>query len=172
MKKQVTKIRTLIKFYKGLDNASDKVYGFVTKTKGCWRGCRESAEKKKIVFLDSSVKTEIIPGVLYKCTLHPMSKGDGFIAFSASVVKFKAVVTTSCKNGVYKVLVRFGNRVVMYDPSSKDPKENDIKRIYNMLIHRNDLKDPMGVARDFMDSACLALRMYEQEKYQGCFARP
>ncbi len=41
------KIKTNIKFYKGLDNVADRLYGFVAKSNGSWRGCRETESKKK-----------------------------------------------------------------------------------------------------------------------------
>lgn len=41
------RIKTNIKFYKGLENVADRLYGFVTKTNGSWKGCRETESKKK-----------------------------------------------------------------------------------------------------------------------------
>lgn len=43
------RIKTNIKFYKGLENVADQLYGFVTKTNGSWKGCRETESKKNRV---------------------------------------------------------------------------------------------------------------------------
>ncbi len=66
------RIKTNIKFYKGLDNVADKLYGFVAKSNGSWRGCRETESKKKIVFVDTAIAKDIIPNTLYSCSLVPM----------------------------------------------------------------------------------------------------
>ena len=47
------KIKTNIKFYKGLDNVEDRLYGFVTKSNGSWRGCRDTKKKKEDSFYRS-----------------------------------------------------------------------------------------------------------------------
>lgn len=59
------RIKTNIKFYKGLENVAYRLYGFVTKTNGSWKGCRETESKKKIVFVDPSIAKDIIPNMLY-----------------------------------------------------------------------------------------------------------
>lgn len=71
------RIKTNIKFYKGLENVADRLYGFVTKTNGSWKGCRETESKKKIVFVDPSIAKDIIPNMLYSCTLMPMRSETG-----------------------------------------------------------------------------------------------
>ncbi len=53
------RIKTNIKFYKGLDNVADKLYGFVAKSNGSWRGCRETESKKKIVFRSEEHTSEL-----------------------------------------------------------------------------------------------------------------
>ena len=47
------RIKTNIKFNKGLNGVESRIYGLVTKQNGSWRGCRETDDcKKKIVFVD------------------------------------------------------------------------------------------------------------------------
>lgn len=156
------RIKTNIKFYKGLDNCADRLYGFVTKVNGSWRGCRDDVKKKKIVFIDSAVSDGVMPNVLYSCTLIPMDQDGGFIAISVSAIKFKAHISTTAKNGIYMIKISFGHKVVVYDPANPDSRRNDIQKIANMLRDRVDLKNAYQIAEDFITSACTVKRLYRQ----------
>lgn len=158
------RIKTNIKFYKGLDNVADKLYGFVAKSNGSWRGCRETESKKKIVFVDTAISKDIIPNTLYCCSLVPMRNEGGFIAKSAAIVKFPGTIATICRNNVFLVRITFGNKEYIYDPSSKEKRKNDIKSIADILRSRNDLENAMSVAEDFIDNACIVKRLYEQSQ--------
>lgn len=159
------RIKTNIKFSQGLNNVSDKLYGFVTKCNGSWRGCREdSTQKKKIVFVDEEICKDVLPNILYHCSLIPMRNEGGFIAKHVTPVKFKATITTVCNKKKQVVRVTFGNKVFVYDPSSQDKHKNDIKTIADTLRVRNDLENAMMVAEDFVDNACLLQRLYQQSQ--------
>lgn len=158
------RIVTNIKFYKGLDNVADKLYGFVTKVDGSWRGCRDTEKTKKIVFVDSAVAGNILPNVLYSCSLIPMTSGNGFIAKSATVVKFAAKIITTTKNDVFMIKVVFGNKTIVYDPSSHETRRNSIQLIADMLRSRLDLKNAPEVAEDFITSASAVKRLYLQSQ--------
>ncbi len=160
----IRKIKTNIKFYKGLDNVADQIYGFVTKVNGSWRGCRETEQSKKIVFVDPAIRKDIVPNMLYKCSLVPMRTGDGFVAVSATMVKFKGTIITTHRNNVYQIHIKFGNKDFLYDPSCKDKQRNDIKTIADSIRNRLDLENAVGVAEDFVDNACMIKRLYEQSK--------
>lgn len=162
MNKMIQKIKTNIKFYKGLNNMQDRLYGFVTKSNGSWRGCREDTVKKKIVFIDPTISEDIIPNVLYSCTLIPMRNEEGFIVKSASIIKFIGTISTTCRKNVFLVTVKFGNKVIIYDPSSKERRKREIKTIADNLRSRVDLENAHGVAEDFINSACIVKRLYEQ----------
>lgn len=157
-----TKIKTNIKFYKGLDNIADRIYGFVTKVNGSWRGCRKEDEKKKIVFVDASIAKDIIPNVLYSCSLIPMRNDEGFIVKSATVIKFEGLIRATCNKNVFVVSVKFGNKLYIYDPSSKEGRKNDIKAIADILRNRIDLVDAFNVAEEFVNAACMVKHMYNQ----------
>lgn len=159
---QPAKIKTYIKFYKGLDSMADRIYGFVTKVNGSWRGCRESDDKKKIVFVDNAIVKDIIPNVLYSCSLVPMLNDNGFIVKSASMIRFEAMIRTSCRKNSFIVSVKFGNKRYIYDPASKDKQKNNIKKIADILRSRIDLADAHNVAEEFVNQACMVKRMYEQ----------
>lgn len=158
------RIKTNIKFSKGLGGVESRLYGLVTKTNGSWRGCRETDEcKKKIVFVDPSIANDIIPNALYSCSLVPMKKEEGFIAKTAQLIKFKAVIETKINRSVCRVSVKFGNKQIVYDPNSKEKRYRDIKAIAEGLRKRIDIIDAHQVAEDFLDSACIVKRLYEQE---------
>ena len=147
-----------------LDNVADKLYGFVTKANGSWRGCRQEETKKKIVLVDPSVAPNIVPNTLYSCSLIPMRNDEGFIAKSASLITFKATINTRCHNNKFMVLVKFGNCTIIYDPSSKEKRKRDIKTIADNLRKRLDLVKPFEVAEEFVNAACMVKRMYDQSQ--------
>lgn len=157
-------IKTNIKFKK---NERGVFQGFVTKNKlGSWRGCREDAEvSKKIVLLDPrQVPIEIKENTLYQCSLIPMKGECGYIAISAQLVQFEAKTETVVYENVYKVIVRFGNRTIIYDPTSKLKKHNDIRSIMDFLKSREDLKYANAVAEEFFDCAYLLKSIYDKDK--------
>lgn len=152
------RVKTNIKFYKGLNNVEDKIYGFVTKKNGSWKGCRSDEPKKKIVFMDPKVKTDIIPNVLYSCSIWPMKNGKGFIAKSANVVKFMPEIHIRQTEDHDTVVVEFGNKSMVYDPLSTDPKKTDIQAIANRLRKRVDLKNSAETVEEFINHACMVKR--------------
>lgn len=158
-------IKTNIKFYKGLGGVESRIYGLVTKKDGSWRGCREEDDcKKKIVFVDQQLASGIIPNALYSCTIIPMMKADGFIAKTAKLIKFKAMIETKMGGNDYYVSVKFGNKSITYDPTSKEKRHRNIKYIADKLRGRVDVVDANQVAEDFLNSACIVKRMYENRK--------
>ncbi|MCM1140206.1 MAG: hypothetical protein NC453_16695 [Muribaculum sp.] len=157
-------IKTNIKFKKGLDSSDGRVYGFVTKIKGSWRGCHEEAEKKKIVFVDTTMAKDIIPDALYCCSLVRMRNDQGFIVKTAKLLKFEATMKTICNKNTFMVSVKFGNKLFIYDPSSSEQRKKDIQGIANLLRSRVDLVDPFGVANEFVNAACMVKHLYEQSE--------
>ncbi|MCM1296168.1 MAG: hypothetical protein NC311_11560 [Muribaculaceae bacterium] len=155
-------IKTIIKFYKGLDNMEDRLYGFVTKDNGSWKGCRETESKKKIVFVDAAFQDEIIPNALYKCTLVPMTTKEGFIAKTATLIRFPATMVTKCNGRTFSIEIKFGNKTLVYDPDSTDPRKRDIQGIAANIRGRNDMENPAEVAEEFISSACMVKRLYDQ----------
>lgn len=157
-------IKTNIKFQK---NERDIFQGFVTKNEhGSWRGCREnSVASKKIVLLDPrQVQIVIKENTLYQCTLIPMRSDCGFIVIQATPVLFQARTETIVRNGVYKVMVKFGNKIITYDPTSKSEKRNNIQGIADYLRKRDDLKYANAVAAEFLDCACMLKSIYDKQR--------
>jgi predicted ATPase with chaperone activity len=155
-------IRTNIKFKK---NDKGHLYGFVSKTQdGSWRGVREeSTDKKKIVFIDDMAERNMQPNVLYHCLLVPMNEKNGFIVMNAKAVKFPAKITTFT-NKEYRVEVQFGNKTIVYDPSSTLLIKNNMQNIANMLRKRYDLVCPMLTADEFLDAATIVNVLYKRDK--------
>lgn len=159
-----SKIKTNIKFYKGLNNVSEQLYGFVVKVGNSWRGCREEAPKKKLVLVEHHLNSTIVPNALYKCTLVPMRNGHGFVVQSAKLVQFPALIKTKYEKGSFEVTVSFGIKSYHYNPTSTNPAYNNIKWIADKLRSRIDLKDSWSVAESFIDHALAAKRMSETGK--------
>lgn len=162
MTQQSQRIKTNIKFKQ---NERGAFYGFVTKNEnGSWRGCKEDSNvKKKIVFVDRHEDSGIIPNALYQVTLIPMTSDNGFIAINARLVQFVAKINTEVEEHTYRVTVQFGQKTIVYDPTSKDAKKNNIQTIANLLRNRVDLKSKDAVAEEFLDSACLLLSIYKRQ---------
>lgn len=160
MNKQI--IKTNIKFHL---NERGTLQGYVTKNeKHSWRGCRETEEvKKKIVFVDEFCK-DVKPNMLYHCTLIPMKSGTGFIVIEAKLMQFEAKIESIAANDTYKVVVRYGNRTITYNPASPNKKHNDMQGIADLLRHSDDLKYANAIAEEFIDSACLVLSVYKSDK--------
>ena len=161
----VQQIKTIIKFKRGGEGVnSGKLYGFVTKKEGHWMGCRDTDEcKKKIVFVDRSVSGDIQENTPYNVTLIPMRSEQGFIVTAATQVKFDAKIITRMSKGIFKVMVKFGIKTIIYDPTSEMERYNNITGIADLLRHRTDLKNPVQTAEDFIDSACLVRELYKRE---------
>lgn len=160
--KTIKTIKTHIKFYQGLDGVEDRLYGFVTKVNGSWRGCRENELRKKLVFVDPSIAKDIIPNQLYRCTLIPTRADGAFLAKHAKMMKFPAKISSIKGKGVWAVHVKFGNKTLIYEPASKDRLKNSIQTIAENIKSRKDLENPWIVAEDFINAACLIKRLYDQ----------
>lgn len=155
-------IKTNLKFKKA-DNG--QFYGFVTRVGASMKGCNENDQcKKSIVFADKKL-TGIIPNALYRTTLIPMNdEKHGFIAINADIIKFKARVEALVTENEFKVEVKFGNKVITYDPSSKSKMYSSISRIAEILSHRVDIMYPGETVNDFLEAANIVLAYYKDYK--------
>lgn len=156
------KIRTIIKFMRGAEGINGgKIFGFVTKEGGSWKGCRKDDScKKKIVLVDPSVEPTICENMPYNTLIIPMASNQGFIAISAKPIKFTAKIVTEVRKGVFRVIVKFGMKTIEYNPSSPLPQYTNITKIAERIRMRKDLEDAMQVAEDFINSACIVRDLY------------
>lgn len=153
------RIKTNVKFV--LSERDGSPIGYVTKVNGAWKGCRDNDQcKKKIVLVDKELGKRIVPNCLYRVIIIPMTHNDGFVTIQAEIVKFAATVTTSTEGDSPTVSVTFGNKTLVYDPSSCDRSRSDISCVIKTLSQRMDIKDVDGVIADFVDSAELVRRTY------------
>lgn len=164
-------IKTNIKFFEQPDGKSPRLCGLVTKVDHSWRGCRENDEcKKMIVIPDVEIEKELVPNVLYSCSLIPMTKGKGFVAISATMVQFKARIDTHVnpKTDTFKVTVSWGNKRLVYDPSHPKEVFSTPGLIAEMIKKRLDMKKPLETAEDFINAAVVVKRMYEIQLESQC----
>ena len=115
------------------------------------------------MFVDKHDDEDMIPNMLYQVNLIPMASDNGFIAFNPKLVQFVEKIETEADDNKYRVTVKFGNKTITYDPTSKSKKKNDIQTMANLLKNRADLKYKEAVAEEFLDSACLLLSIYKRE---------
>lgn len=162
-------IRTKIKFEVSKSDGAVLV-GYVTKDERNFiRGCRENDPvKKKIVIAHDNIAPGIIPNVLYDCTIIPMSTGAGYIATSADVYKFPAVIDTTVSNNRFKVEVKFGGKTVVYDPQfGIEDSRRTVEGALAVLEGRVDIKDKPQVINAFLRSANMVHSLYrDYRKHQ------
>lgn len=157
------RIKTYLKFQRSeRDNIS--LISYVRKDNGSWKGCHENDDcKKKIVLVDAELASTILENVLYSTVLVPMKERDGFVAINATPVKFSAQVESFIDDTRYAVEVKFGHKVIVYDPSSKLDNRRSIDGIAQTLMRRIDIKDPERVVMDFKDAAQTVLAYFKAD---------
>ena len=129
-----------------------------------WADKKKYKNKKKIVLVDTVIAKDIIPNMLYSCSLIPMRNDKGFIAKTANIIQFPGTISTTCRKNVFNVRITFGNKVIVYDPADKTKRKSDIKLIAENLRTRFDLQNAQQVAEDFIDNACIIKRLYDQSQ--------
>ncbi len=160
------KIKTYLKFQRSERDKTSFV-AYVRKENGSWKGCHESDScKKKIVLADSQVAQTLLENALYSTTLVPMKECMGFVAISAEPVRFTATVETFIDSERYEVEVRFGHKLITYDPSSSLENRRSISGIVRTLEHRIDIRRPEQVIADFREAAETVLAYYKADHPQ------
>lgn len=157
------KIKTYLKFQRSnRDNVT--FVAFVRKERGSWRGCHETDGcKKKIVLADIVLAETLLDGVLYSTHLVPMKERMGFVAISAEPVKFAARINTIVDDDKYVVEVKFGNKTIVFDPSSPLESHRSIDSVVKTLSKRIDIKNPEKVICDFKESAEIVSAYYRAD---------
>lgn len=167
-KEQPKRVYTKLKFVK-----SDKTGAYVsfvsqnTKT-GRICGVRQDSEyPKKICVLDKEVARDVLLNVLYDATLIPMSEKNGYVVIEISPVQFQATIeTTYVPKAVYAVEVKFGNKVIRFDPMRgvKDTCKT-IAGCKSILEKRVDIMNVTQVVDDFVEAATNLLKRYESDGF-------
>lgn len=161
-------IFTKVKFCKSEETGA--TVGFVSQNPITKRVCGVHADSpypKKICLVDKKLAPDILLNVLYDVTLIPMKEKNGYVAISATPVRFKATVeVTYVPKALYKVVVRFGNKTIVFDP--KDGKKDtcrNMDKCLELLEHRVDVEDLASVVSDFADSCNVLLRFYAKDGF-------
>ncbi|MGL5690421.1 MAG: hypothetical protein ACRDD8_06320 [Bacteroidales bacterium] len=146
---------TKLKFYR---SKQGELVGFISQdsTTKKLRGVREDSEfKKKVAVLHPRMKSVAKEGVLYYATVKPMQSGKGYIVENLSPVLFKAQIeTVLIPNSVYKVIARFGSRVIFYDKlGGGSESSNTLDGAVAALMARVDIEDKDMIVRKFIEAA-------------------
>ncbi len=131
-------------------------------------GVRQDSEyPKKICIVDKLLASQIIMNALYDCTLIPMDERNGYVVIAAEPVQFKATVTsTYIKGNIYLVEVKFGNKIIRFDPfNGKKESVKSMAACKSVLEKRIDVKDLIQVVEDFERAANNILRLLDRDKY-------
>ena len=170
-REQPKRVYTKLKFVK-----SDKTGAYVSfvsqnpKT-GRMCGVRQDSEyPKKICVLDKNLVCDVLLNVLYDATLVPMAEKNGYVVIEVTPVQFKATIeTTYVPKAIYAVEVKFGNKVVRFDPmNGKKDSVRTINGCKELLEKRVDIKDVNQVVEDFM---CAATELVRRFKSDGFYAK-
>ena len=157
------RIKTYLKFQRS-ERDKTSLVSYVRKEKGSWKGCHENEDyKKKIVLVDASTSLTMLENVLYDVTLVPMKQRDGFVAISAEPVRFPARIDTIIDDSRYAVEVRFGHKLIVYDPASPMDNRRSIDGIIQVLSRRIDIREPERVVSDFKEAAETVLAYYRAD---------
>ena len=157
------RIKTYLKFQRSERDKTTFV-SYVRKENGSWKGCRENDEyKKKVVLADIGIAGTLVENVLYSAVLVPMKECMGFVAISAEPVKFTAKVEIVIEDERYAVDVRFGQKLITYEPASTMENRRSIDAIIQTLARRMDIRDAEQVIRDFKESAEIVLAYYKAD---------
>lgn len=122
---------------------------------------------KKICVLDKALAPDILLNVLYDAVMIPMKDKDGYVVISAVPVQFKAVIeTVYVPKALYQVLVRFGNKTVVFDPKDGiQETRKDLTKCRQLLEKRVDIQDIATVVDDFLNHAHYILKRYEKDGF-------
>lgn len=147
---------TLISFV-SQDNVSGFLYG--RRADDRW--------PKKICIVDDAIRETVQPGFLYMCTLTPMKLKDGYIVIEAKPHRFPAVVSMTCiPHHVYQVQVKFGQKLVWFDP--KDGRKDStrtIEGVVELLRSRIDIENQDKVIKNFRKHAELLVENFIKDGF-------
>ena len=167
-KEQPKRVHTKLKFTKS--EKTGAYVSFVSQNPKTGRICgvrQDSEYPKKICILDKKLMCDVLLNVLYDATLIPMAEKNGYVVIEVNPVQFKATIeTTYVPKAVYVVEVKFGNKVIRFDPM--DGRKDTIRTIEgckSVLEKRVDIKDVTQVVEDFVDAATDIIRKFRNDGF-------
>ena len=174
-KEQPTKIRTKLKFIKS--DKTDAYISFVSQNPKTGRYCgvrQDSPYPKKVCVPDKKLSCDILTNVLYDVVLIPMSEKNGYVVIEAVPCEFKATIeTTYIPKIAYKVEVKFGNKVILFDPfDGKKESVRNLQSCRSVLEKRVDIKNILQVVDDFEKAAnSIINKMYSDGQIRKLYNR-
>lgn len=167
-KEQPTRVHTKLKFVKS--DQTGAYVSFVSQNPKTGRICgvrQDSEFPKKICILDKKLMCEVLLNVLYDATLIPMTEKNGYVVIEANPVQFGATIETSyVPKAVYIVEVKFGNKVIRFDPMcGRKDTVRTIEGCKSVLEKRVDIKDVNQVVDDFVTAATALIKKFENDGF-------
>lgn len=170
---KTTRVFTKLKFVRSEETGA--LISFVSQNPKTNRICgvrQDSPYPKKVCIIDKLLAGQIFSNVLYDCTLIPMAtKSDGsfsgYVVVAAEPTQFKAqVITKYDKNRTYQVEVRFGNKVILFDPyTGKKPSVRNLTECLAVLEKRMDVVNLLQVIEDFKNASNEILALMEADRF-------
>lgn len=163
--------RTKLKFVESEMTGEMIAYVTICTETGRVFGVRqEDPYPKKIVLVSKEVleSMQIETKVLYDAEIVPMGTNQnrkscrGFIVTKLTPTEFDAVVSTN-KYGAVHVI--FGNKDIVYDPTSTKPSRKSKSAVLDVLISRPDIANKESVIEQFLQAAQEADDLHEA-RYQ------
>lgn len=166
---KTSRVYTKLKFVKS--DITGATVSFVSQNPKTGRICgvrQDSQYPKKICMVDKAIAGQIILNALYDCTLIPMTDKNGYVVIAAEPVQFKATVeTTYIKNNVYLVEVKFGNKVIRFDPfNGRKESVKSFSACKSVLEKRIDVKDIIQVVEDFEKAAEKIMTLMDMDRFK------
>lgn len=162
--KEVKTIDTNIKFE--ISEKSNTPVGFIAKKKGVWMGVTKgSSSPKMIVVVDKKLSQLIEPGVVYKCHLTPMKSGKGYVTTKATMMQYEAQIEGVMLPGRFTVKAKYGNRLIEYDPLSKNPMKNDLAIVLEQVRECPQIRNSENACVEFNECVAEMRNRYSNIRY-------
>lgn len=161
-------IKTKLKFQKS--EKTGAYIGFISQNPKTGRYCgvrQDSPYPKKVCVVDAKLSYTILQNVLYDVVCIPMKEKNGYVCISATPVQFAATVdVVYVPKAVYVVEVKFGNKVITFDPlDGKGRNHRTIAGVREILEKRVDIKDLAQVVENFNDAANEMVRNFRHDGF-------
>lgn len=161
-------IFTKLKFKKS--DRTNAIVGFVSinpKNRMVYGVREDDPVPKSVCVVDASIAKDIILDALYDVVIVPMKQKSGYVVIDARVYQFRATIETNyVPKACYIVDVKFGNRLVRFDPKDGNRQSmNTISGVVEVLEHCVDIYNVCQVIEDFTEAAQKMLRRYISDGY-------
>lgn len=154
---------------------SDKGYGpiaFVHQYKSSGRVVGVSPEDdkpKSACYASPAIAKDIVCGVLYDALVKRRDYNK-FDVLSVKVVSYNAKVTSKVvENEKYSVLVKFGNKTIVFNPAMKGSRYGDFDKVLSVLKSRVDISNLTETLDEFMKQSMSVESLYKESYENGLY---